>query len=134
MRKYVIAYIAALVVMLALDFVWLSAVGTLYRETLGDMLLPEASFPYYPPAIAFYLLYVVGVVYFAVIPALNEGRVARAVINGALFGFLAYATYDLTNYATLRNWTLRITLADMAWGAFLSAVGASAGYIAARRR
>jgi uncharacterized membrane protein len=132
MRKLVIAYVAALIVMLALDFVWLSTVGpTLYRETLGDILAPDVN---YPPAIAFYILYVVGIVYFAVRPALREGNLGKAILNGALFGFFAYATYDLTNQATMRNWTLQITLVDMAWGAFLSAVGASVGYIAVRKR
>ena len=135
MGKLVIAYVAALIVMLALDFVWLRAVGpSLYRETLGDLLLSEDSFPYLPPAIAFYVLYVAGIVYFAVKPAIREGHLGKAILNGALFGLFAYATYDLTNYATLRIWTLQITLMDMAWGAFLSSVGASAGYLAVRKR
>lgn len=126
---YAIAYAATLVAFLAVDAVWLYKMGSvLYRPTLGDILL-EA--PRFAPAVVFYLVYPIGVLAFAVAPALKSGSMLTAIGWGALFGALAYATYDLTNYATLRNWTLQITLADIAWGAFLTGVAAAAGYGAA---
>lgn len=98
----------------------------LYKQTLGDILLPSVNIA---PAIAFYLLYPLGLVYFAVIPSLKSGSSSDALINGALFGLFAYATYELTNYATLRNWTLQITVVDIAYGAIAS--GAVAAVAAA---
>jgi uncharacterized membrane protein len=127
MTKYIAAYVATLIVFLALDFVWLSIMGNaLYKPTLGDILLPTFS-P--APALIFYALYVVGVVIFAIAPAIQSGNWTSALLFGALFGFFAYGTYDLTNMATLRNWTLQITVADMVWGTVVTAVSASAGTI-----
>lgn len=123
------SYVCTLIAFVAVDAVWLYKMGgVLYRPTLGDILL-EA--PRFAPAVVFYLVYPIGILAFAVAPALRTGSIAPAIGYGALFGALAYATYDLTNYATLRNWTLQLTLADIAWGATLSAFGAAAGYLAA---
>lgn len=127
---YAIAYLAILVPFCLLDGVWLTAMGNLlYRPTLGDILLPSLNAP---PAVAFYLVYPIGILVFASLPALKAGAVSPALIYGALFGALAYATYDLTNYATLRNWTLLISVLDIAWGAFASATAAAASYYATR--
>ena len=125
--KYAAAYIATLVVFLATDSIWLTTTAnTLYKPTLGDILLPTFS-P--APALVFYLLYIVGVQVFAVAPAMKDGQWTTALIYGALFGFFSYGVYDLTNMATLRNWTLTITLADMCWGTFLTGVSATLGYV-----
>jgi uncharacterized membrane protein len=130
--KYVIAYAGAAVAMAALDAVWLTVVGPrLYRPVLGDLLM-QGGFRV-APAIAFYVLYVAGVVIFAVAPALKAGQWTSAAVMGALFGFFCYATYDLTNQATMRVWPLKVTLIDLAWGAALTAVAATAGYLAARK-
>ncbi len=127
---YAVAYAAILLPFCLLDAVWLTVMGkALYKPTLGDILLPTVNLP---PAIAFYLIYPIGIMVFAVLPALKAGSITPALTYGALFGALAYATYDLTNFATLRNWTLQITLLDIAWGAFASAVAAAASYYAAR--
>ena len=127
---YAAAYFTVLVVFGALDAVWLTVMGNrLYRATLGDILLADLRIV---PAVAFYFLYPIGIVIFAVMPALRAGTVTTAVTYGLLFGFFAYATYDLTNYATLRNWTLQITLADLAYGSIVTAVAASAAFFAAR--
>jgi uncharacterized membrane protein len=127
MTKYIAAYVATLVVFFALDFVWLSIMGNaLYKPTLGDILLPKFS-P--APALIFYVLYIVGVVIFAIVPAIQSGNWTSALLFGALFGFFAYGTYDMTNMSTLRNWTLQITVADMIWGTVLTGVSASAGYV-----
>ena len=97
---YAAAYFTVLVVFGALDAVWLTVMGNrLYRATLGDILLPNLRIA---PAVAFYFLYPIGIVIFAVMPALRGGSVTTALTYGLLLGFFAYATYDLTNYATLR--------------------------------
>lgn len=127
MIKYVAAYIATLIVFLAVDAIWLTIMANaLYRPTLGDILLPK----FQPaPAVAFYLIFIVGVVIFAVTPAFRSGEWTSALLYGALFGFFSYGVYDFTNMATLRNWTLQITLADVAWGTILTGVSATAGYL-----
>lgn len=127
MVKYVIAYFATLVVFLAADAVWLTLMATrLYKPTLGDILLPQFLVA---PAAVFYLLFIVGVVIFAVAPALQSGQWTTALVYGALFGFFAYGVYDFTNMATLRNWTATITVADLCWGTFLTGLSATLGTI-----
>jgi uncharacterized membrane protein len=131
MKAYPIAYVAAALVMLGLDSVWLTLTANrLYRPLIGELML-DGFRP--APAIAFYALYLVGIVVFAIRPAFATGRWTTALTSGALFGLLAYGTYDLTNQATLKIWSTTLTLADMAWGSVLTALAASAGYWAAAR-
>lgn len=131
MKAVLIAYFAAGVVFLIVDAIWLTMMAdTLYRPLLGERL--ETQFRL-TPAIFFYLIYVGGIVFFAVLPALENGGLGKAALNGAVLGLVAYATYNLTNQATLRDWPLAVTLADIPWGAFVTAVGASAGFLAASR-
>ena len=127
MIRYIAAYIATLVVFAGIDAIWLTVTAnTLYKPTLGDILLPQ----FLPaPAIAFYLLFIVGVVIFAVTPAIQSGHWTQALIFGALFGFFSYGVYDFTNWATLRNWTWQITLADVCWGTVLTGTAATLGYV-----
>lgn len=121
------AYATMLIVFGAFDAVWLTAMGKyLYRPTLGDILLDDIR---YGPALAFYLLFPLGVLVFGTLPAVRTGTLTTALTHGALFGALAYATYDLTNYATLRNWTLQITVVDITYGAVVCAVMATAGFL-----
>lgn len=128
---YAIAWFGTALAFLIADAIWLTQVGPkLYRPLIGELLSDRLNVP---AAVAFYLIYVSGITYFAVAPALQEGSLARALINGAILGLVAYATYDLTNQATLKIWDIRVTLADMVWGAFASALAASAGYWAATR-
>ena len=121
--KWIVAYLAAGLSFGALDAAWLSWAGkNLYRPALGDLLAPS----FRPvPAIVFYLLYVAAIVWFAVRPGLDQG-IGCAALNGALLGGIAYATYDLTNQATLKHWPVHITLVDIAWGAFATAVASAA--------
>lgn len=127
---YLAAYVASLVVFVGIDAVWLSLMGPrLYRPVLGDLLAQKLNAP---AAIAFYLIYGLGMMVLAIAPALREGAGSRAALSGAALGLVAYATYDLTNQATLRVWSTRLTLADMVWGAALTALAAFAGYQAAR--
>jgi uncharacterized membrane protein len=117
---YVTGYVAALLTFLLVDMAWLSTMAPrFYRPTLGDIAISGVNLP---PAIMFYALYPVGLIIFATIPALKNGSISTAVVSGALFGFFTYATYDLTNHATLRNWTLQLTLIDVAWGTILAAI------------
>ena len=125
MLKWVVAYGASAVVFLAGDMTWLALMGPrLYRPVLGPILADRMRAG---PALAFYGLYLLGVLAFAVAPGLRTGDWRRALAWGALFGLVAYATYDLTNQATLKTWATRLTLADMAWGAVLTAAAAAAG-------
>jgi uncharacterized membrane protein len=117
---YVIGYVVALLTFFLADMAWLGTMAPrFYRPTLGDIAISGVNLP---PAIVFYALYPVGLLIFATIPALKSGSVTTAVVLGALFGFFTYATYDLTNQATLRNWTLQLTLVDVAWGIILAAI------------
>jgi uncharacterized membrane protein len=126
MIRPVVAYVSILVVFAALDFTWLSLTGpSLYKPALGPLLAEKVRAA---PAIAFYLIYLAGLVYFAVWPALDAGGWRKALLNGALFGVAAYATYDLTNQATLRIWSTRVTLLDLGWGAFASGLASVASF------
>jgi uncharacterized membrane protein len=126
MKKRAVAYISTLVVFVAIDFVWLSTMAdVLYRPTLGPMLAPE----FRPlPAILFYFIYAAGLTFFAVRPGLATAKLGTSALYGGLLGFMAYATYDLTNQATLVNWTTTLTVANLIWGSLLSAVSACAGH------
>ncbi|CAN5318523.1 DUF2177 family protein [soil metagenome] len=124
--QYLIAYAATAVVFLGFDAVWLTLMADrLYRPNLGPLLLERYSAT---PALLFYVIYMVGLVTFAVAPALHSGKWTTALIHGALFGLCAYATYDLTNQATLRDWPVIVTVADLCWGTFVSAAAAMLGY------
>jgi uncharacterized membrane protein len=131
MKTMLIAYGAAALAMLGMDAIWLRiSADLLYRPLLGDIILPG----FRPvPAILFYFLYVLGIVIFAVRPALADGSWSTAATSGALLGFFCYATYDLTNQATLKTWSTTVTVVDMSWGTFLTACAATVGYLAASR-
>ena len=127
MRNIITAYLATTIILIVLEFAWLSqTVGPLYRRALGAIM---AEKPRVPAAVAFYIVYVVGIVIFAVQPALESGDWHTAFLRGALFGFFAYATYDLTNLATLKVWSLKVSLIDMAWGAFVTGTSAGLGLL-----
>jgi uncharacterized membrane protein len=126
--RYLAAYVGAGLAFAGLDAVWLSLTSaSLYRPVLHAVLI-DGFRP--APAVLFYLVYLVGVIIFAVAPAMRAGRWRVATAMGGLFGFFAYATYDLTNQATLTVWATKITVLDLAWGAFVTAAGATAGYLA----
>ena len=122
---YIVAWVAAAGAFAGLDAIWLiSTNATLYRPILAPILLNGVR-PV--PAVLFYIVYLTGTVIIAVRPGLKSGRWTTATLMCATFGFFAYATYDLTNQATLKNWSTTLTLADLAWGAIVSALGASVG-------
>lgn len=130
MIKFAVAYAAAAAVFLVADGVWLGLVAkSFYRNAIGPMMAEQMNVA---AAVAFYLIYIVGIVVFAVSPAFETGSWRTALVFGTLFGLFAYATYDLTNLATLRDWPLRFAVVDLAWGTFVTALAAVAGYSAAR--
>jgi len=119
-------YLIALPVFFAIDMVWLGLVAKgFYRRQIGSLMRESVG---WPAAIAFYLLFILGLVVFVVAPAMDDGSWLRALLLGALFGLIAYATYDLTNLATLRGWPLTVTVVDLIWGAALAATVSVATY------
>ena len=126
---YALLYVMVLLPLGMAEAIWLNTMGRrLYRPVLGDILLES---PRIAPAIVFYLIYPAGLVIFAALPAIAAGSVTLAILYAALFGAFTYATYDLTNFATLRNWTLQLTVIDVCWGSVLSAFASAVGYCAA---
>lgn len=125
MTKLIVAYFATMAVFFAIDFVWLGTVAkSFYQGQIGPLLLDEFRIGV---AVAFYVIYLAGMIFFAVNPALKAQSVATAALYGALFGFFCYATYDFTNLATLKGYTVTVALVDMAWGTVLTGVSAALG-------
>lgn len=122
--RYVTAGVTILLTFLALDTFWIGFVALpMFRAALGDLLYFR-----WEAGLAFYLVYVCGVLFFAIHPAFKSGQWKTAAIHGAVLGFVAYATYDLTNLSTLKDWSLGIALPDMAWGTVMTSAGATLGY------
>ena len=130
MIYYVKVYAATVVAFLAIDFVWLAFVARgFYRKHLGFLLTDQ---PNWYAAGIFYLLFVAGIVVFAIAPALQAGSLRNALLLGAFFGLVTYATYDLTNHATVKDWPWIVTVVDLCWGMLLSASVSCVGYLAGR--
>lgn len=119
-------YLGMTLVFFAIDMVWLGVVAkNFYRKYLGNLLLDDFK---WGPAFSFYFIFLVGILIFAVLPAAEKNSWISAFIMGGLFGFFCYATYDLTNWATLKNWPWQIVFIDMLWGFLLCAVVSTAGF------
>jgi uncharacterized membrane protein len=124
---YLVAYLAAAVVFVVGDAGWLTLMGPkIYRPTLAPLLAEKV---HVGPAVVFYMVYLFGLVFLAVAPAMRTGAWRTATLNGLVFGVVAYATYDLTNQATLRLWSTKLTLLDMIWGGGLSALAATVSFL-----
>lgn len=132
MPTTIVAYLASLAALVAVDSVWLKlAYRALYQPRLGHLF---AAAPSWVPIVVFYLLYAAGVTLFAALPALRENApLQRAFLLGAALGLVAYGTYDLTNQATMKAWPAIVTAIDLAWGALLTGLAATAAVWAARR-
>ena len=127
---WIVAFIAAALAFGALDAMWLGWAGpNFYRPRLGDLLADNFRMA---PALIFYTAYVAAIVWFAVRPGLASG-LGAAALNGALLGAICYATYDLTNQATLRQWSTTVTVADIVWGAFATSIAATVATFAASK-
>ena len=125
MHKYLTAYGATALIMVVLDALWIGLVAkTLYQQGIGHLM---AENPRLIVAALFYAVFVVGLVIFVVAPGGQTSSWQRTVLRGALFGFFTYATYDLTNLSTLKDWPIGMSLIDIAWGATVSAASGAAG-------
>ncbi len=124
-------YLVAVIVFFGIDLVWLGVVAQrFYQKQIGFLLSPNVN---WKAAISFYLLYIVGLIYFAVRPALFNNSWQTALFTGAFFGFITYATYDLTNLATLKDWPLLVTVVDLIWGTTLGASVSTFTYLIVNR-
>jgi uncharacterized membrane protein len=130
MAYYLKLYFATLVAFFAIDMVWLGLVArTFYRKHLGFLMAPS---PNWLAAIIFYLLFIAGILVFVVLPGLEENSLKTTLLRAALFGLITYATYDLTNLATLKDWPVLLTVVDMIWGTVLSVLVSTISFMAGK--
>jgi uncharacterized membrane protein len=130
MAYYVKLYFATLIAFFAIDMVWLGLVArTFYRKYLGFLMAPN---PNWLAAILFYALFIVGILVFVVVPGLKDNSLKTTLLRAALFGLVTYATYDLTNLATVKDWPVLITVVDLIWGTVLSVAVSGVGFFAGK--
>ncbi len=130
MTYYIKLYFAALITFFAIDMIWLGLVArSFYRKHLGFLLTPH---PNWIAAVIFYLLFILGILVFVVVPGLKENALKTTLLHAALFGLITYATYDLTNLATIKHWPLRVTIVDLIWGMALSVAVSFVSFMAGR--
>ncbi|MBB5348671.1 DUF2177 family protein [Desulfoprunum benzoelyticum] len=124
-------YLLTVPVFFLIDMIWLGLVArNFYREQLHSLLSPQVN---WTAALLFYFIYIAGILFFAVRPGLEAGSLGRACLSGALFGFFTYATYDLTNLATLRDWPVLVSVVDIGWGTLLCTLVSGAAYLIGAR-
>lgn len=124
-------FFISLPVFFAIDMVWLGLVSkSFYRNQIGFLMTPNVN---WVAAIIFYLIFIAGLVFFVILPAIEKGSLVYALLAGAFFGFVTYATYDLTNLATVKNWPILVTLVDLAWGAVLASSVSTITYFIAEK-
>ena len=129
MTRMLVAYFVALVVFTGIDMIWLGFVASgFYRQQMGDLMAEKISLP---PAIAFYLIFAVGLVVFGAMSGLRDNSLRSAFLYSALLGLCAYATYDLTNLAVVKGWPTPLSLVDLAWGTVLAGIAGACSYLAA---
>jgi uncharacterized membrane protein len=130
MKTALIAYAGTFGTLLLADAVWLGLVArTFYRDQLGALMLPSPNFAI---AALFYVFFAVATVALVVLPGVRSGTVVSVLLYGGLLGMAAYGTYDITNLATLKNWPVVVTVVDLIWGTFVTALSAGGGYLAVR--
>jgi uncharacterized membrane protein len=126
MIEWIRNFIITLVVFFVIDIVWLAVVAKdLYKKELGFIMAPK---PNWLAALAFYTIFIIGLLFFVINPALAKESLKEAVLVGMFFGFITYATYDLTNLATLKDWPLKITIIDLVWGTSLGGFVSTISY------
>jgi uncharacterized membrane protein len=127
---YLKLYLLTVPIFLIIDLIWLGVVAkNIYQNNLAHLLSPAVN---WPAAFLFYFIYIAGIILFAVKPGLDAQSFAKAALWGTLFGFFTYATYDLTNLATLRDWPLKVVVIDILWGSLLCSLVASGSYLIGR--
>lgn len=123
-------YIVTLVVFFAIDILWLGFIAKdMYRNNIGHLMADKTN---WIAAIIFYMIFIGGLIFFAINPALNKDSWTQALLLGSLFGFMCYATYDMTNLATLKDWSLKITIVDIMWGTFLNGLTSTVSFFIMR--
>lgn len=128
--KIIYLYLLTIPVFFGIDMIWLGLVArSFYRNSLGQLLRTDVN---WAAALIFYLIYIGGILIFATLPALEKDSLKQAFVLGGLFGFFAYATYDLTNLATLKGWPINVVLVDIMWGIVLTSVVASSSFLIGR--
>jgi len=124
--KILLSYLLTTLVFFAIDLVWLGLIAKdIYKKYLGSLMSETVN---WGAALIFYLLFIVGIFIFVINPAIEKQSAVRALVLGAIFGLITYATYDLTNYATLKGFPLNVVIIDLAWGTFVTAVVSLAGF------
>ncbi|MGM0523582.1 MAG: DUF2177 family protein [Bacillota bacterium] len=124
--RFFIIYLITFAVFIVIDLIWLGFIAkNLYQEHIGFIMSKK---PNWIAAIVFYLIFIFGLVYFVINPALDSGSFSEALLRGMLFGFITYSTYDLTNLATLEGWPIKITIIDLIWGTSLGGLVSSISY------
>jgi uncharacterized membrane protein len=127
--KYILLFLITTLIFFAVDMLWLGIIAkNFYRDKLSFIFTGEVN---WAPAIIFYLIYIAGILYFSILPGLDGGNWKMVLLNGAILGFLCYATYDLTNMATIKQWPLIVVFVDIAWGTVLTGTVAVLSYLAA---
>ena len=130
MGYYLKLYFATLAVFFAVDMVWLGVISrTFYKKHLGFLMTPDVN---WYAALIFYFLFIIGILVFVVLPGLKENALPMMLVKAALFGLITYATYDLTNLATVKDWPLIITIVDLIWGMVLTTIVSLAGFFIGR--
>ncbi|MGC9324155.1 MAG: DUF2177 family protein [Desulfomonilia bacterium] len=130
MLNVIYLYLLTIPVFFVIDVIWIGFVARgFYRSNLGHLLRPDVN---WGAALIFYLLYIAGILIFATMPALERNSLCRAMVLGGLFGFFAYATYDLTNLATIKDWPVKVVVVDIMWGIVLTAAVASGSFLIGR--
>jgi len=131
MMRYLKLYFVTLMAFLAIDMLWLGLVArSFYQQYLGFLMSPSVN---WLAAAVFYLLYIVGILFFVVVPGLESNSLKATLLRAALFGLITYATYDLTNLATLKDWPALLSIVDMFWGTVLSVLVSYIGFMAGKR-
>jgi uncharacterized membrane protein len=129
--KYFKLYLVLLAAFFTIDMLWLGLVArSFYQQSLGFLMTPNLN---WFVAAFFYLLFIVGILFFVVVPGLESGSLKATLLRAALFGLITYATYDLTNLATIKDWPVLITVVDLLWGTFLSVSVSSVGFVVGKR-
>jgi uncharacterized membrane protein len=126
LKNLIFSYIFTLLVFFIVDMLWLGVIAkNIYGQQLGSFLRKDVN---WAAAFIFYFIFVAGICYFCILPAVDGGTILKALISGSIFGLITYSTYDLTNLATIKGWPLKITLIDISWGVALSTMVSAAGY------
>jgi uncharacterized membrane protein len=130
MIYYLKLYFSLLAVFFAVDMVWLVLVArSFYKKYLGFLMAPTVN---WIPAIIFYLLFIAGIMIFVILPGVKENSLQNTILKAVLFGLISYATYDLTNLATINQWPLAVTVVDLVWGMVVTTLVSIAGFFLAK--